>query len=91
MASYIITYDLKKPDRNYSGLYEAIKAISGKWAHIAESSWIVETRDETAVSIRDTLKGAMDGNDKLLVCKLLGEGAWFGLSKRQTDWLKKNL
>ena len=33
----------------------------------------------------------MDSNDKLIVCKLMGEGAWYGLSKRQTEWLKTNL
>lgn len=91
MASYLITYDLSKPDRNYSGLYDAIKAISGSWAHIAESSWVVVANNQTTANIRDSLKSVMDSNDKLIVCKLTGEGAWYGLSKRQTEWLKTNL
>ena len=41
MASYIITYDLSKPVRDYPGLYKGIKGISGVWAHISESSWLV--------------------------------------------------
>ena len=42
MASYIISYDLRKPERNYEALYEAIKAY-GTWAHINESLWAVVT------------------------------------------------
>ncbi len=91
LASYLITYDLSKPDRNYAGLYDAIKVISGSWAHIAESSWIVVANDQTSVAIRDRLKSVMDSNDKLIVCKLTGQVAWFGLSQTQTDWLKENL
>lgn len=91
MASYLISYDLSQPGRNYSGLYDAIKEISGTWAHVAESAWIVVANDQTTATIRDSLTDVMDNNDKLIVCKLTGEGAWYGLSKRQTDWLKKNL
>lgn len=91
MASYVITYDLTKPNRNYSGLYTAIKGISGTWAHVAESSWIVVGNNLTTVGIRDELMKAIDNNDKLVVCKLTGEGAWIGLSKEQSTWLKSNL
>ena len=91
MASYLITYDLSKPDRNYAGLYDAIKAISGNWAHISESSWVIVANNQTTVNIRDRLRNVMDNNDKLFVCKLTGEGAWYGVSTSQTEWLKKNL
>lgn len=91
MASYLITYDLSQPGRNYSGLYDAIKAISGTWAHIAESAWVVVADNQTTASIRNSLTNVMDNNDKLIVCKLAGEGAWYGLSQRQTEWLKTHL
>ena len=91
MASYMITYDLSQPGRNYPKLYDTIKEISGTWAHVAESAWIVETKKESSTSIRDKVKSSMDNNDKIIVCKLTGEGAWYGLTKNQSAWLKTNL
>ena len=91
MASYLITYDLSKPERNYSGLFSAIKAVSGTWAHVSESSWIVVANNQSSTKIRDNLNKVLDRNDKVLVCKLTGEAAWYGLSSQQTTWLKSNL
>ena len=87
MARYIITYDLRKPGRNYDELYKRIKSY-GACASITESSWAVATT-QTSEQIRDYLKGAMDGNDKLLV-GILGTSAWFGLPKEVTKWLQDN-
>ena len=70
MASYLITYDLTKPDRNYSGLFSAIKGISGSWAHVSESSWIVVVNNQSSATIRDNLRKVLDSNDKVIVCKL---------------------
>lgn len=91
MSSYIITYDLRQTGRNYAGLYESIKGISGTWAHITESSWLVVADNLSSVAIRDSLGKALDNNYKLFVAKLSGEAAWRGLSKSQTDWIKSNL
>jgi hypothetical protein len=40
---FSINYDLKKPDRDYAGLYEAIKSC-GEWWHYLGSTWLVDTR-----------------------------------------------
>lgn len=87
MARYIITYDLRKPGRNYDELYKRIKSYRA-WAHITESSWAVATT-QTSEQIRDHLRGVMDSNDKLLV-GILGTSAWSGLPKEITEWLKNN-
>ena len=65
MARHIITYDLRKPGRNYDDLYKRIKSYKS-WARITESSWCVATT-ETSKQIRDHLNEAIDSNDKLLV------------------------
>ena len=87
MARYIITYDLRKPGRNYDELYKRIKSYRS-WAHITESSWAVATT-QTSGQIRDHLKGAMDSDDKLLV-GILGTSAWFGLPDKVGQWIKDN-
>ena len=67
MACYIISYDLRKPGRNYDALYEAIKAC-GAWAKINESLWAVITQ-QTAVQVRDKLNQYTDTNDRIFVVK----------------------
>jgi hypothetical protein len=42
MTIYSINYDLKKPGRDYEGLYTAIKGC-GDWWHYLESTWLVDT------------------------------------------------
>ena len=89
MATYIITYDLSTPGRNYSALYDLIRAYGG-YAHITESSWAVVT-NSTAEEVRNTLQAAIDSNDKLFVGTLRAPAAWTGLDDERTNWLQSNL
>lgn len=91
MASFIITYDLKKPKRDYPSLHNGIKELSDTWARISDSTWIVADGDLTTAKIRDRIRSVIDSNDELFVGRLTGEAAWFGLSDKQSRWLKKNL
>lgn len=74
MSSFIISYDLCKPGRNYESLYTSIKSL-GAWARITESTWFVKSSQSSAF-IRDKLLHEMDVNDRLFVAKLAGEAAW---------------
>lgn len=86
--SYLISYDLNAPGKNYTELYEAIKRLGGWWHHL-DSTWIV-THPGSAEVIRDALKPYLDNNDKLLVVKCSGEGAWTGFINGG-QWLKDSL
>lgn len=88
MPCYIISYDLRKPGRNYDSLYAAIKAY-GTWGKINESLWAIVT-EQRAIQIRDNLKGHIDANDRLFVIKSGVEAAWLN-SIADNDWLKKHL
>lgn len=85
MARYIITYDLHAPGQNYGALADRIKSYP-RCAKLMQSTWCVVT-PQTSEQVRDYLKLALDGNDKLLV-GVLGTSAWYGLSAELTDWLK---
>lgn len=90
MASYLIGYDLNKPDKDYAELIEAIKAITTNWWHCLDSTWIIK-HDGPASTIRNSLSPHIDQNDELLVVKLSGEGAWQGFTDDCSSWLKNNL
>ena len=89
MNSYLISYDLMAPNKDYSKLISAIKEY-GTYAKVLESCWIVKSSN-TAKEIRDNLKNHIDANDKLFVVKLAGVGAWYNLSDKVSEWLKDNL
>ena len=84
---YIITYDLKTPGKNYTGLYTAIKA-SPKWWHYLESSWLVYT-SENATDIWNRLSAHIDKNDRLLVIEVRDNcQGW--LPKDAWDWIHQH-
>jgi hypothetical protein len=90
MTTYLVGYDLNKPNQDYAELIEAIKAISGgTWWHNLDSTWIFRS-ELSALEIRNALTPHIDRNDELLVVALTGEGAW-RLSPRGSDWLLKYL
>lgn len=80
-----INYDLSQPGRNYSLLYNAIKGVSGYWAHPAESFWLIKT-SKSVSKVRDELSPYLDQNDKLIVAEF-GTWASYNLPKDITDWL----
>lgn len=89
MKSFVISYDLIGPNRDYDSLYTAIMAY-GTYAQVTESLWIVNSNSNSA-SIRDNLKLVLDENDKLIVLELQGNWASSNISKEVNDWLKSNV
>ena len=89
MARYIITYDLNKPGQDYSGLDEKIKFHYPSCKRIMRSCWIIVT-SATSEEIIDSLKDAIDCNDRLLVGPLGKPSAWKGLPDNITHWLQAN-
>lgn len=86
---YHISYDLRKPGKDYSSLHQAIKNI-GSWCHPVESTWYVDTAS-SASAIRDTLIRVMDSSDGLIVTTAIAPGAWQGLADDVSGWLKSHL
>lgn len=89
MKSYLISYDLIGPNRDYEAVIKKIKSYS-KWARPLESVWIIKT-DNSAVTIRDNIASVMDSNDKIIVTLLSGEAAWRNLPEDVSKWLKEAL
>jgi len=73
VKTYIITYDLKAPGRNYDALYRLL----GSWnaARIAESVWIAQLT-ATSSAVRDAMKAVTDPNDLIAVFELTPNAQW---------------
>lgn len=83
MSVYIITYDLKKPGRNYDNLYSALQKYA--YCHKVESVWLLDS-SKSASDIRDDLKDHVDGNDVIFVAEL--KNHWASYNYECTEWLK---
>ena len=89
MAVYSINYDLHDPGQDYEDMHEAIKEF-GAWWHHLESTWLVDT-SSSASEIRDKLKQHIDSNDELLVTRLSGSWASWGIDDSGNEWLSDHL
>lgn len=89
MATYIVSYDLSGPDRNYSGLYEWLRTFP-RWAKISESCWAVVSPSAPDL-IRDQARQVLDQNDRVFIGVLKAPAAWYGLPDEVSTWLKENL
>ena len=83
---YVVSYDLRKPDRNYEDLIRELKSF-GTWWHQTSSVWIIVT-SKTAVEVRDYLKQFIDINDKLFVSRISNNWAATGFSEQEYNWVK---
>lgn len=88
--TYLISYDLNSPGKNYDDLYEAIKAAStGVWCKPLRSVYIIKS-NLRAEEVYNRLKPCLDDNDCILVIEVTRESHWY-LNKEISDYLYKML
>lgn len=91
MKTYLITYDLIKPETSadYVKLFANIKSHLS-WAKPMKSVWFVKTNRPRA-EIMDLLKSAGDKNDKFLVIEVTSDWISYNLSPEVNVWMKENI
>lgn len=82
----LVSYDLRKPGKDYGGLYEQLK-ITGAWWHHLDSTWLVQTT-ETPNQLYNRLRVHLDGNDFILLCEITRNYTGW-LPKQAWDWLQQ--
>lgn len=65
---YIISYDLRNPNRDYQTLYDELDRLQAK--RVLESLWAVRRTSTDAGRLRDHMKGFIDGDDRVLVAAI---------------------
>ena len=85
----IISYDLRKPGRDYSSLYGSIKFIGTAQCRPLESVWLVRT-SLTNAEVRDRILSHLDASDGLLVGTMGSDWASLGIDPQAVQWLKQN-
>jgi len=87
MSVLLITYDLNKPDKDYSGLYKKLKSYN--YTMLCESSYAIETNDTPDV-VYENLRTCFDINDHLFILTIKSPWKGWGLEKVK-KWLLQRL
>jgi hypothetical protein len=87
MAVLFVTYDLKKPGRNYEPVWSYLK----QFTHCKglESVWFLDT-NKTAAQVRDDLNALVDNSDRTFVCPISKSAVWASYNMPCADWLNSS-
>jgi hypothetical protein len=87
MGTFLVGYDLDKPDQNYPDLINKLKSYETWWHHL-DSTWLIKATS-TAAKLRDELEAHIGKADKLLVIEVTNV-AWAttGLPDTANEWLR---
>jgi len=86
MSVYLVTFELRSPDRDYQALFDALNAFTH--CQSSESIWFIRS-DETHKEIRDNLRVCIDPEDQLFVSRIrYGWAAW---NMTCADWIHAQL
>jgi hypothetical protein len=88
MAVYLISYDLNKKDKNYDGVFQAIKdsSVAGTtWWHYLDSTWIIKS-NISVQQVYDKIKPETDDNDNFIIIEVINnKQGW--LPQKAWDYL----
>ena len=85
---YLVSYDLRKPNQNYEGLFEELKR-SPAWWHYLDSTWLIST-SESAAQIYHRLAIYINPPDNILIIQVTKD--YYGwLPKEAWAWIKQNV
>jgi hypothetical protein len=88
MTAYLVTYDLNKQGKDYSGLIAELQR-SPKWWKRLKSTFIILT-NETPQQIWDRIKSHVDSDDYVLIIQCCDNvQGW--LPKEDWDWIHANV
>ncbi|MFA6466765.1 MAG: CRISPR-associated protein Cas2 [Patescibacteria group bacterium] len=90
MNTFLVSYDLIRPGKDYSTLHHHLKSYSN-WAKPLESLWLIKS-SLTAEQLRNTVQQYLDANDKILIIDVTDRAAaWKNLGVNVSTWIKNNL
>lgn len=85
---YVVSYDLKKPGKDYIGLTEQLRH-SPRWWHYLESTWLISTQ-ESPDQLYNRLRAHLDDGDSILIIEA-GKHRQGWLSKEAWEWIQQEI
>ena len=88
MRVYVVSYDLRKPGKDYKGLSDELQRSPGWW-HYLDSTWLILT-SESADQLYNRLRVNLDGNDSILIVQA-GTDVQGWLPEEAHKWIQQHL
>lgn len=85
----LISYDLRTSDKDYTSLYDGIKANCSKWWHYMDSVWLVKTQ-LTPNEFMERLKDKIDKEDRVFIVEITKQQRQGWLPSKAWNWIKEN-
>lgn len=82
---YLITYNLKTTNWNYTPFFNALKNI-GPWWHYLDSTWIIKT-SFSSQQIHSILGPHLPQADHILIVEIIPETRFGWLSQDAWNWI----
>ena len=83
----LVTYDIKKAERDYKEFYEVLKK-QGSWWHYISSTWLLDT-EKAPEEVADAIRPYMDNSDSLFVVEITRNYSGF-LSEKAWAWMHRH-
>lgn len=81
----LVTYDLNRPGKNYTSLYNALGRVSNTVSKPVESVWLFQT-NKSSNQVYNLLRPYVDDSDRLFVVRLTSDYIGW-LDGKVVDWL----
>ena len=85
---YVVSYDLRKPGKDYIGLIEQLQH-SLRWWHYLQSTWLIYTEESTS-QLYNRLAAHLDKGDNILIIEA-GNHIYGQLTKDAWEWIYKEI
>ena len=85
---HVVSYDLRKPGKDYKGLSEELQR-SPSWWHYLESTWLIATSEDVN-QLYNRLRIHLDVNDSILVIQA-GTDVQGWLPEEAHEWIQQVL
>jgi len=90
MHTYLVSYDLIRPGKDYTTLHTNLKSY-GTWVKPLESVWLIKS-SLGVEQLRNSIQAYMDANDKIFVVDVTSKAAaWRNLPSEVSNWIKNSL
>lgn len=87
MSVLLVTYDLRTPGQDYSGLFPALKTAPD-YCHALKSVWFLYTSENPSAWL-EHLSPHLDSNDHIVIIEVVGNYSG-RLPKTVWAWLEKH-
>lgn len=83
---YLITYDLKTPNWNYTNFYNTLKNL-GSWWHYLDSTWMIKDSSYDAQQMYNLLGPYLSVKDFILIIEIVPSSKFGYLPADAWKWL----